>query len=209
MNYIEHYNKLIERAKTRLLEGYSEQHHVVPRCLGGSDAADNLVRLTAEEHYVAHQLLVKMYPGHRGLIKAACMMALNANGNRPDNKMYGWLKQQHSIAQSKAMTGVKRGPMTEEHKRKISAAHKGMKHSIETRRKISELQTGKKRGPMSEETKRKIGLANSGPKPDRKQSVESNAKRSATLKGRKFSAETIAKMKLSAQARENRKRGVV
>jgi hypothetical protein len=30
--------------------------------MDGSDLVSNLVYLTPEEHYVAHQLLVKMYP---------------------------------------------------------------------------------------------------------------------------------------------------
>ena len=70
MDYTKHYNLLIERAKNRLLECYTERHHIVPRCMGGSDDLDNLVDLTPEEHYVAHQLLVKMHPGEHKLVYA-------------------------------------------------------------------------------------------------------------------------------------------
>jgi len=48
---------------------------------------------------------------------------------------------------------------TEEIRRKISIAHKGLKLSEETKRKISESLKGLKRPPFSEETKRKIGKA--------------------------------------------------
>ena len=39
MNYFDHYDRLIARARTRVLEGYRERHHVLPRCMGGSNEA--------------------------------------------------------------------------------------------------------------------------------------------------------------------------
>ena len=89
MDYQRHYNLLIDRARNRKLTGYVEKHHVVPRCLGGTDRKENLVRLTPEEHYLAHQLLVKMNPGNLKLIYAASMMG----ATRSSNKLYGWLKR--------------------------------------------------------------------------------------------------------------------
>ena len=154
MNYEAHYNTLIERAKNRLLECYTERHHIVPRCMGGSDDADNIVDLTAEEHYVAHQLLVKMHPGNRKLVYAMAAMAnMDATGKRINNRLYGWTKRKLSEAQSArrigksyeelygceekaeeakrkksiAMTGLKRGPQSKEHVAKLSAARKGRK----------------------------------------------------------------------------------
>ena len=96
MNYQKHYNKLCERAKTRHLDCYTENHHIVPRCMDGTDDPDNIVALTAEEHYVAHQLLVKMYPEHKGLVWAAIKMSGHSkNDKRKTNKYYGWLRQKH------------------------------------------------------------------------------------------------------------------
>ena len=89
MNYNKIYQSLIERAKNRNLQGYKETHHIIPRCIGGSDDKDNLADLTPEEHYLAHQLLVKIYPDNAKIIFAAWMMM----PNRPSNKMYGWLKR--------------------------------------------------------------------------------------------------------------------
>ena len=67
--------------------------------MGGTYEAKNVVYLTPEEHFVAHQLLVKMYPKHRGLIKAAMVMAAgNERQNRSENKHYGWLRKRHSEA---------------------------------------------------------------------------------------------------------------
>ena len=64
MNYKKIYDSLIERGKNRNLNEYGEKHHIVPKCLGGSNKKENLVKLTPEEHYVAHQLLVKIYPNN-------------------------------------------------------------------------------------------------------------------------------------------------
>jgi hypothetical protein len=47
MDWALHYNRLIERARSRDLSGYVERHHVVPKCLGGGE---DRVRLTAREH---------------------------------------------------------------------------------------------------------------------------------------------------------------
>ena len=59
------YNSLIAKRQIEVLqktkELYTESHHIVPRSLGGTDDSDNLVRLTAKEHFVAHCLLARMY----------------------------------------------------------------------------------------------------------------------------------------------------
>jgi hypothetical protein len=100
MNYQKIYNQLIIKGKIRTLTGYTERHHIVPRCMGGSDDKSNLVDLTPEEHYLAHQLLVKIYPDNRKLLLAAMCM----RKNRPGNKIYGWLRRRFSQAQSTHMT---------------------------------------------------------------------------------------------------------
>ena len=94
MNYKKQYERLITRAQNRVLEGYSEKHHILPRCLGGTDEEDNLARLTAREHFTAHVLLVKMWPEERGLIYAVnAMCRFRKKQDRSKNRMYGWLKE--------------------------------------------------------------------------------------------------------------------
>lgn len=62
MNYKKHYDLLIEKALNRAdLKGYYEVHHIIPKCMGGSNDCSNLVRLTAREHYLAHWLLFEEY----------------------------------------------------------------------------------------------------------------------------------------------------
>jgi hypothetical protein len=95
MNYQQIYDNLINRGKTRVLTEYKESHHIVPRCLGGTDESHNLVELTPEEHYTCHQLLVKIYPDNNKILNAAMFMTANGMGRR-SNKVYGWLKRRYS-----------------------------------------------------------------------------------------------------------------
>ena len=108
MNYGHIYNSLTSRACVRVIsDEYHEMHHIVPRCMGGSDSGSNLVALTAREHFVAHLCLVRMYPTHHGLVKAAVMMAVGNNRqHRSKNRIYEWLKQKHSVAMSISQTGA-------------------------------------------------------------------------------------------------------
>jgi len=103
MNYKRVYESIIARAKDRVIEGYKERHHIVPRCMGGCDDIENLVDLTPEEHYVCHQLLVKMHPDNIKLLYAAhALSKLNSSNHsykRSNNKKYAWLRLRHSEIQ--------------------------------------------------------------------------------------------------------------
>lgn len=58
MNYKKHYDLLIQKALDRVKpDCYFEKHHIVPKCVGGSDEESNLVNLTYKEHCVAHRML--------------------------------------------------------------------------------------------------------------------------------------------------------
>ena len=96
MNYQRLYNSIVRRGQNRILEGYSEKHHIIPRCIGGTDEATNLVSLTPEEHYLCHLLLVKIHPNNIRLVKAAMFMVSSNNNVKRNNKAYGWLKRQYS-----------------------------------------------------------------------------------------------------------------
>ena len=96
MNYQKIYNNIVGRGQNRILEGYSEKHHIVPKCMGGTDEVTNLVSLTPEEHYLCHLLLVKIHPKNIRLVKAAMFMVSSNNNVKRNNKAYGWLKRQYS-----------------------------------------------------------------------------------------------------------------
>ena len=79
MDYQKIYNQIINRAKTRQLEGYVERHHIIPKCLDGKDDNINIVQLTAREHFICHQLLVEIYPNNSKLWYSLFLMSINKN----------------------------------------------------------------------------------------------------------------------------------
>lgn len=188
MDYQKHYDLLIERAKTRVLGGYVEVHHILPKCLGGGDDKANLVQLTPEEHYVAHQLLFKIHPSCSGLSYAMVMMTFKHGERR--NKLYGWVKRRaahtrataskpwlsnpeyqarHKAATLKALSdpaviqrrteAMKRVFADPEFGRKISAANTGKKMSAQACANIAEA--GRNRAPrkFSEQAKKNMAEA--------------------------------------------------
>lgn len=63
--YHKWYFNIISRAQIRNLpksQG-TERHHIIPKCLGGTNDKENLVQLAAYEHFICHQLLIKMTSG--------------------------------------------------------------------------------------------------------------------------------------------------
>lgn len=176
MNYSSHYEKLIEKRKISCPEGYSEDHHIIPSSIGGPDIPVNRVRLSAREHFVAHLLLVKMYPGNAKLIYAASMMS---SFKKYGSKKYSWLREKHSVIVSERQNGVPRskdtcrkcsesqkgrifseehrenlkGPKSEEYREQQRKSHLDKTLSEEHRNKISESENGK---IVSEETREKM-----------------------------------------------------
>lgn len=64
--YTHWYYSIITSAKSRNPTGYTEEHHIIPKSLSGSNDPSNLVSLTAREHFICHMLLPKMVDGkHR------------------------------------------------------------------------------------------------------------------------------------------------
>jgi hypothetical protein len=182
MNYSKIYDSLVAKAQSRPVPAcYAERHHVVPKCLGGSDDAANLVSLTAREHCFAHLLLARIHGG--GLWHAANMMA---NVHNMKSRAYAIARENHaekmrnrivSEATRQKLSGARRGennPMfgktgekspwfgktlSEETRQKLSAAKLGKTLSEETRQKLSAVKFGK---TLSAETRQKISDANLG-----------------------------------------------
>ena len=61
--YKKWHDNIIANAQSRVLKGQKEIHHILPRCLGGKDIKENLVELTAKEHFIIHMLLCKFTIG--------------------------------------------------------------------------------------------------------------------------------------------------
>ena len=62
---------LVSRGRFGIPKGeYKERHHIIPRCTGGLDEEDNLIDLTAKEHFIAHMLLAKENITNESLVYA-------------------------------------------------------------------------------------------------------------------------------------------
>jgi len=133
MDYQKIYNQIVERAKNRVLKNYTERHHIIPKCMGGDLKKDNLVRLTAREHFICHMLLVRIYPHNSGLKQALWMMINGAGGRKrycPSSKTYENIRREHSIIFGLRMSKINKGtPLSENHRLSISNALKGRKAS--------------------------------------------------------------------------------
>jgi len=191
--YTRWYNNITEQAKVRTIDGYTEKHHIIPRSLGGSNDADNIVRLTAREHFVCHWLLIKMHLGEaRGKMINALYLMQGKNKYQDryiNSKVYEKLRQDYSqyisdlnkgriqpleekARQIAAITGRKRAPFSEEWRAKMSESKQGENNnrygvtvSEETKQKMREKALGRK---QSEETIRKKIAATQGKKREKK-----------------------------------------
>lgn len=175
MNYLKIYNKLIEKAKNRvILNGYKEKHHIIPKCINGDNSQYNLIYLTAKEHYIAHHLLVKIYPENSSLFFAF-------------NAMVGW-KSNNTIKRYKPKLSAKEYEMLKIKRAKlISEKMKGRKLSEKTKEKLRKINLGK---TISDATKNKISNANK----NIKHTKEWNNKISKKLKNHKKSEEHCKKI---------------
>lgn len=105
ITYEEFINNILEtRGRFACGDEYHETHHIIPKCMGGTNDEDNLIDLFAREHYEAHRLLVLENPNNHKLAYAWSMMARA----KKDGRNYQISPQEYEeakIAFSKAHTG--------------------------------------------------------------------------------------------------------
>ena len=81
----------MQKAKDReYLDGYKERHHIVPNCFVRNNKKENLVYLTAREHYIAHLLLWKMTmePIWHNKMTMALNVMVNGSGHEKQDRTY-------------------------------------------------------------------------------------------------------------------------
>ena len=169
-----------------IIIGYTEKHHIIPKSIGGTDTPDNLVTLTAREHFIAHRLLAKITEGDaKGkMLHAVWMMAIAKGKGQYRITITGRTYEAIRIARieegvsdetrQRISISLSGRTLSEEHKTKIGAANTCP--SDETRSKMSAAQSGEKNHgygkTLSDEHKEKVGASLRGiPK-----SVEHSAK---------------------------------
>lgn len=152
------YARFIDRLKGQSVDGYSEVHHIVPRSLGGSDDADNLIRLTARQHFIAHWMLARAIGGSAA--RAFFMMSNFGKYGQVNSTTYAIARQEYAKQVSQQLKQCPNVPIfTDAHREKLRQAKLGRKLSDETKRKVGEAQRGRK---LSEETRRRISESKKG-----------------------------------------------
>lgn len=203
MNYDEFIQNILNtRGRFNCGEEYHERHHIIPKCMGGSNNEDNLIDLYAREHFIAHKLLAEENPDNGSLVYAYGCMAWAINGTQERYSVSGEEYEHAKIAFSNAIKGK---PKSEETKGKMKIAKAGYKPPKETLEKAIAAVKGK---PLSEEHKFKIGLAKKGVFTEKQR--ESMEKIWETQRGKHLSEEHIEKIrngnKGKTRSEETRKR---
>jgi|Laugresu1bdmlbsd_1035121.scaffolds.fasta_scaffold00716_7 hypothetical protein len=134
-----------------------DSHHIIPKCMGGSNDKSNKVLLTPREHFIAHRLLIKMVDSpYKKSMYCAIVRFLGKNADRSlikkNSRTY-----QHIIEQNrKHMSGVNNPFYGKTHSKEtrdfISKFNKeyqldnknpfyGKEHTVETKKLLSELKS--------------------------------------------------------------------
>jgi hypothetical protein len=189
MDYLKIYKNLIYSRKSRVPEDgiYYEKHHIVMKSMGGTNDKENIVSLTAREHFLAHWLLWRIHKNRQTALAFSMMCNPGKSGKRKITSSIGYAEMRESsslLQKGKNMSDESKKKMSESHKgvklsksHKLSMvnAHKGFKHSEETKLKLSKAARGNTNllgKIMSEEQKLKISKANTG----KKHSIEAKEK---------------------------------
>ena len=127
--YTHWYYNIINAAKTRPINGYTEKHHIIPKSLGGTNDKTNIVALTAKEHFICHRLLTKMVTSEFKSKMVYALWIMNAsNKTQSRGKMTPTLyekvrKEYANLVRQKRLGN----PLSAETKEKISKANLGRK----------------------------------------------------------------------------------
>ena len=203
MDYKKVYDALMEKRRSNPVpnDEYGERHHIVPRSEGGTDDPENLVRLTAREHYIAHLLLAKIYNDFKMICALQMMRTMKNETTKREFKVNSRLYNSLKIRRSKMMSERMKGHPVSEKVRlamaKTGSTNKGKKPwntgkspTDEVKAKLRKANLGKKRSPEFIEKFRKSMMGHAV-------SDETKRKLSVALKGHRASDDARRKMSLS------------
>lgn len=207
MDYFKIYNNIISKAKSenrkKDKDNYYENHHIIPKSLGGDNSKENLVLLSAREHFIAHKCLVKIYENKDSnsyfkmcIAMNRFMYSKNSNEYKISSRDYETYRKLHALGISNLLSNR---CFSEEHKKSISLGLKkyykendhpwtGKTHSEKTKEKMSAKQRGK-----------------NNPQYGKQRTEIEKEKISKTMKGHKKSKETIEKFKSRKWSEEKKK----
>jgi hypothetical protein len=176
MDYKRIYNEFIENRKLKVIHGYSESHHILPRAMGGNNSKSNLIKLSAEDHFFAHVLLSKIDVRQKHALAMMMTGAKHLKGRKlrrhvgAARRVLGQplleetkkkMSDAHSKPEAKAKVSkqFKGITLSDEHKAKIKSGLANMDAAkrASMKEKMSKSRAGK---PLSEEHKKNLSIAN-------------------------------------------------
>jgi hypothetical protein len=188
---------------------YFERHHIIPKCLGGSDEKENLILLKAKEHYICHKLLNEIHPKNYKIFLAYKMMACKCDSGNQKRKYnvsvseYGRLKQIESELRIEYFKDEenrkKNGEFT---KLNFNKKETKLKH-IESQRKRWEDPKEREKSSLGQ-FKRYIDNPDSHPMYGHKHTEEARKRMSESHKGKKPSEETLVKLRQRRHTEETK-----
>jgi len=127
--YTKWYFAIINNLRTKT--EVTENHHIIPKSLGGSNRKENIICLTPKEHFVCHWLLTKMTFGENKKKMCYAFWSMTRNSKKM-NRSYSSLE--YSIARKyfinntkgKTYEDIYGEEKSQELKRSLSKTHKGV-----------------------------------------------------------------------------------
>lgn len=145
MDYNKIYNNIVDNSRSEnrnKVKGgeYYEKHHISPKCLGGKNSKDNLVLLTAREHFICHKLLVEIFPKNNKIFFAYFMMFSVNKFQKRDYKIGSHEYERLSILNGNYISKINLGkPKSEKTKKRMSRAGKNRSEEHKKNLSLSQL----------------------------------------------------------------------
>ena len=106
MNYQKIYNNIVLKRQLHSFSGYGENHHIIPKSMGGKNTKSNMVRLTAREHFIAHWLLKKIHNNKEMIFAFFAMTKMgNKTQKRYNSKSFQYARQAMALHLSETRSG--------------------------------------------------------------------------------------------------------
>ena len=191
--YEEFINNILNTRGRFNCSGYYEQHHIIPKCIGGTNDESNLIDLYAKEHFIAHKLLAVENPDDDKLIYGWIMMAFVKDKNQQRYELTPEEYESARLALSKIASkkyngdcnpfyGKHHSEETRERMRESSRKRWDKPEEREKARKAKENITQETRNKMSEAAIKRMSNPENNPSYGKSPSEETRRKMSDAAK---------------------------